>query len=150
MSKRLEELRAKAVRGLTPAQIELAQSYLVGKDFDGNAFAQDFDQARYWLECAHERGASTATVLLGRLYEEGKGVAADVHKAIEYYELADQHGAYLPSLYLARIYARGKGIPVSERLAVIWYSKVLGHEGRVEDNGEMKEAREYIQSHDHG
>lgn len=147
MSKRLKELESKAARGLTPAQIELSHSYLVGRDSDGNVFPQDFEQARYWLERAHERGASTATVLLGALYEEGKGVTVDVPKAIQYYELAAKRNAYLPCVYLARIYAQGKGIPISERQAITWYEKVLSFEGQVEDNGEMNEARTYVQSH---
>jgi len=147
MSTRHEELLAKASRGLTPAQIELGHSYLTGKGLDGNPFPQDFAEAKRWFESAHERGAFTATVLLGSLYEEGKGVAINMQKAIELYEAAAQRGAYLPCLYLARIYAQGKGVPVSPEKAVAWYERVLADEGAVDDQGEMTEAREYVRAH---
>lgn len=147
MSTRHEELLAKALRGLTPAQIELGHSYLTGKGPDGNPFPQDFGEAKRWFESAHERGAYTATVLLGSLYEEGKGVAVDMLKAIGLYEVAAQRGAYLPCLYLARIHAQGKGVPVSSEKAIAWYEKVLASEGTVDDQGEMTEAREYVKTH---
>lgn len=146
MSKKFEALRAKAINGSTPAQIELGHWYLTGKTFDGNRFLQDFDQARYWFERAHERGSSTATVLLGVMCEEGKGGDADVSCAIKYYEAAAKRDAYLPCLYLARIYALGKGVPVSEEQAKIWYERVLSYEGQVEGGEEMEEARKYLRS----
>lgn len=146
MTSRHEELLAKAARGLTPAQIELGHSCLTGK-LDGQPFPQDFVEARRWFESAHERGAFTATVLLGSMYEEGKGVAVDVPKAVELYEMAAKRGAYLPCLYLARIFAHGRGVPVSPEKAVAWYRKVLANEGSVDDMGEMAEARGYLEGH---
>lgn len=142
----MEELAAQAEKGLTPCQIELANCYLVGRDVNGNALPQDYFKAKHWLERAHEKGAFTATVMLGTVYEEGKGVSVDIPKAIELYELAVQRDAYLPCLYLARIYAVGKGVEQSQQLAAEWYQKVLFFEGKVDDQGEMDEAREFLRA----
>ncbi len=143
---KIEELKAKAEKGLTPHQIELGHSYLTGLDYDGEEFPQDFSEAKRWLERAHERGAFTATVLLGTMYEEGKGMPVNIPKAIELYELAAQRGAFLPCVYLARIYAHGKGVAQSPQLAAKWYQKVLSFEGEVDDQGEMDEAREFLRT----
>lgn len=140
----LEELEAKAEKGLTPNQIELGHSYLKGIDYDGNEFLQDFAKAKYWIERAHEQGAFTATTILGMMYEDGKGMPVDVPKAIELYELAVKSGAYLPCVYLARIYVQGKGVAQSTQLVAKWYQKVLSFEGKVDDGGEMDEAREFL------
>jgi TPR repeat protein len=145
-SKKLEELRAQAEKGLAPYQIELGHSLLTGVDYDGNVFPQDFSEAKHWLERAHEKGAFTATVILGTMYEEGKGTPVNIQKAIELYEFAVGRGAYLPCVYLARIYAQGKGVPQSLQQAVKWYQKVLSFEGQVDDEGEMEEAREFLRS----
>lgn len=140
----LDELKAKAEKGLTPHQIELGHSYLTGVDYGGNKFTQDFTEAKYWLEKAHDKGAFTATVLLGTMYEEGKGIPADIPKAISLYEVAAQKDAFLPCVYLARIYAHGKGVPQSNDKAVEWYQKVLSFEGSVDEQGEMEEARKFL------
>jgi len=142
----LDDLREKAEKGLTAAQIELGYYYLLGEDFNGNEVPKDSALARYWLERAHERGAHTATVMLGTMHEQGRGVPVDVPKAVQYYELAAQRGAYTPCIYLARVYANGKGIPASEVLALRWYTKALSYEGQVDAESEMAEAREYLRS----
>lgn len=146
-SQKLDELKSKAERGLTPYLIELGHSYLTGLDYDGDEFPQDFAEAKYWLERAHEKGAHTATILLGTMYEEGKGAPVDITKAIELYEYAAERGAYLPCVYLARIYSQGKSVESSDKKAALWYQKVLSFEGEVDDEGEMDEAREYLKNH---
>jgi TPR repeat protein len=142
--KKVEELKAQAEKGLTPYQIELGHSYLTGVDYDGNAFPQDFSEAKLWLERAHEKGAFTATVILGTMYEEGRGIPVNIPKAIELYKLAVEQGAYLPCVYLARIYSQGKGVEQSPQQAAEWYQKVLSFEGEVDDEGEMDEARKFL------
>jgi len=143
----IDELKAKAEKGLTPYQIELGHSYLTGLDYDGNDFPQDFTEAKYWLERAHEKGAFTATVVLGTMYEEGKGMPVDIPKAISLYEIAVKRDAYLPCVYLARIYAQGKGVEQSDDKAAEWYQKVLSFEGSVDEQGEMNEAREFLENY---
>jgi TPR repeat protein len=140
-----DEILELAEQGITACQIELGNSYLVGASVGGRKLTQDFAEAMRWLEPAHEKGASTATFILGTMYEEGKGVPVDVGKAIEYYETAAGQGAYLPCVRLARIYAQGESVAPSQDLAAKWYQKVLSFDGEVEDEGEMDEARAFLQ-----
>ena len=144
MEDSFEEIQSNARAGLTACQIELGNAYLTGGSIGGKTLPQDFAQARDWLERAHDRGASTATYMLGTIYEEGLGVAPDVRKAIAMYESAAAEGGFLPCLHLARIYAHGTGVPVSLETASKWYERVLSFEGEVDDEGEMKEARAFL------
>jgi len=145
MDQTFEEIRRLAEQGLTGCQIELGNGYLVGTTVGGQKLPEDYAEARRWLESAHKKGASTATFILGTMYEEGKGVPVDILKAIEHYESAAEQGAYLPCVRLARIYANGKGVPASRKQATDWYRKVLALEGEVDDQGEMSEARTFLQ-----
>lgn len=144
MDKRyIERLKDRAMRGVTPIQIQLGYSYLTGVSPDGESFPQDYHEARYWLEKAHQKGAYTATVLLGTIYEEGKGVDVDIVKAIHLYKNAADQGAYLPCIYLARIYANGVGVNKSIDIANEWYERALRFEKNVDDEG-IKEAYDFI------
>ena len=147
MDQTFDEIRQLAEEGLTACQIELGNGYLTGATVGDRKLPQDYAEARRWLEPAHENGASTATFILGIMYEEGKGVPVDVRKAIEYYESAVAQGAYLPCVRLARLYARGKGVPLSPERAGEWYKKVLTFDGQVDDQGEMDEARAFLRRH---
>jgi TPR repeat protein len=141
-----DEIRRLAEQGLTACQIELGNSYLTGRDPNGNPCEINFELAKEWLERAHEKGASTATFILGTMYEDGLGVQSDVERAIELYVAAADRGAYLPCLHLARIYANGKGVPPSRSAAADWYRRVLAVESEVDAPGEMAEAREFLRS----
>jgi localization factor PodJL len=140
-----DEILELAEQGVTAYQIELGNGYLVGASVGGRKLTQNFAEAMRWLDPAHKKGASTATFILGTMYEEGKGAPIDVGKAIEYYETAAGQGAYLPCVKLARIYAQGKSVAPSQDLAAKWYQKVLSFDGEVEDEGEMDEARAFLQ-----
>ena len=48
---------------------------------------------------------------------------------------------------LARFYAHGKGASLSLGHAAEWYEKVLTFDGQVDDQGEMDEARTFLQRH---
>jgi TPR repeat protein len=144
MEDSFEEIQSNAHAGLTACQIELGNAYLTGGSIGGKKLRQDFAQAKDWLERAHERGASTATYLLGTIYEDGLGVDPDMRKAIALYESAAEAGGFLPCVHLARIYARGKGVPVSVEDASKWYQRVLSFEDEVDDEGEIREARAFL------
>ena len=143
----LTEAKAKAERGITAYQIQLGNSYLTGRDPDGNEFARDYAEARKWLELAHAKGASTATLILGTMYEEGKGMAIDIAKAVELYEAAAARGGFYPCVNLARIYARGDQVPKSPELAAEWYEKVMSFESEIDDKEAIDEARKYLAEH---
>src|ERR1700761_6591298 len=113
MDQTFDEIHRLASKGFTACQIELGNGYLMGATVGGRTLPQDYAEARRWLEPAHEKGASTATFILGTMYEEGKGVSVNIRKAIEYYESAVARGAYLPCVRLARLYADSKGASLS-------------------------------------
>jgi TPR repeat protein len=144
MHQTFDEIRQLAEQGLTACQIEVGNSYLTGRDPNGDPCDINYELARQWLERAHEKDASTATFILGTMYEDGKGAQADIGKAIELYVLAADRGGFLPCLHLARIYATGKGVPRSSSIAAEWYRRVLAAESEVDDNGEMTEARNFL------
>lgn len=142
----IDSLHEKASRGLPSAQIELGHNYLTGMDSKGREFTRDYKQAMRWLEAAHNQGASTATFLLGTMYESGKGVERNVGEAIRLYEIAANAGAYLPCLYLARLYAAEPSSANATEKAIAWYRRTLDFEGEVEGDDEMEEARKYLSS----
>jgi TPR repeat protein len=144
MHQTFDEIRRLAEEGLTACQIELGNSYLTGRDPNGNPCHVNYELAREWLERAHEKGSSTATFILGTIYEDGLGVRADVEKSIKLYVEAADRGAYLPCLHLARIYANGKGVPRSPSAAAEWYRRVLAVEAEVAAPDEMVEARDFL------
>jgi TPR repeat protein len=147
MDQTFDEILRLAAKGVTACQIELGNGYLMGATVGDRRLPQDYAEARRWLEPAHEKGASTATFILGTMYEEGRGVSVDIHRAIEYYERAVAQGAYLPCVRLARLYADSKGATLSLERAAEWYEKVLTFDGQVDDQGEMDEARTFLQRH---
>ena len=146
---KLSDLRALARLGRTAHQIELGQSLLVGRDFYGNPVEVDYAEARHWLELAHERGAYTATFLLGTIHEEGLGVAVDLPAAVDLYGQAAKFGSYYAKLRLARIYANERSAMHDAELAVAWYGKVLEETGVDDDEGHA-EARDYLSGITHG
>ena len=139
-----DKILAKAERGRTPQMIELGHSYLKGYDYFGKDFEKNFEKSRYWLDLAHKKGAFTATVLLGEIYEKGLGVDKDLDFSIELYNNAVERGAFLPNLYLARIYSDEHNSKYDVKLAMYWYQKVISFESQVDDSESIKEAKEYI------
>ena len=145
MTQTFDEIQRLADEGLTACQIEVGNSYLTGRDPEGNPCEVNFLKARDWLERAHAKGASTATYMLGTIYENGTGVKVDTRKAIELYEAAASQGAFLPCLALARIFAQGKkGVPASTKDAALWYQRVLDAEDEVDEKNAMEEARRFL------
>lgn len=144
MHQSFHEIRRLAEEGLTACQIEVGNSYLTGRDPNGNPCEVNYELAREWLERAHAKGASTATFILGTIHEDGLGVLADVEKAIKLYVEAASRGAYLPCVHLARIYANGKGVPQSPSAAAEWYRRVVAVEAEVDAPEEIAEARAFL------
>jgi TPR repeat protein len=140
MSQDFAEIQRLAEQGLTAYQIEIGHSYLTGRDPNGQPCEIDFERAKYWIERAHEKGATTATFILGTMYGEGKGVAQDTRRAIQLFLDASHHGSYLAELALARLY-KNQGDPSAARS---WYRRVLEVESEVDDPAAMDEARQFL------
>lgn len=148
MSTDIKKLKTKASKGSTACQIQLGHSYLTGVGYDGVSFPQDYSEARCWLEMAHEKGAYTATTLLGKMHEEGKGMPKSIPEAAELYEIAAERGSFLSCIFLARLYAMGSGgVVKSIDQAYDWYKKALSFEDEVDSAEKIAEARSYISNH---
>jgi TPR repeat protein len=146
-----EEIVKKAERGSASCQMMLGECYLIGKNFDGDAIPIDYLKARKWLELADAKGVSTASFLLGTIYEEGLGVDTNVAMAVELYEKAAKTKNICALHNLARIHAQGKGLPRNLEAARFWYAQIL----TIEDKGQppahqaefasiIEEARQYL------
>lgn len=93
-----------------------------------------FDEAFKRFSALDERGDSTATAMLGRLYEQGRGVPADSGKALELFKKSGQAGNPFGLVYMSYMQedkigsekreamnqlAKGGNIPAENILGVI-------------------------------
>ena len=80
----------------------------------------NFEQAKYWLDKAAEKGQPHAIYLLAKMLEEGNGFEKNHSKAMEYY-LKSANLGYSPSqLHLSVCYETGYGVPQDPKLAYMW------------------------------
>lgn len=72
---------------------------------EGLGTAQNFVQARYWIEKSAEQGYPAAEALLGNIYHFGRtGIPEDLEKAFYWTEKAANHGVVSAQRDLALIY----------------------------------------------
>lgn len=62
-----------------------------------------FDEAFKRFSALHDSGNSTATAMLGRAYEQGRGVAPDQEKALELFKKAAEKGDPFGLIYLSHM-----------------------------------------------
>jgi TPR repeat protein len=111
--------KRKALAGDVDAQTKLGVCYLSGKC----GFAQDYAEARSWLQKAATMGNPTAQVNLGDVYEMGLGVPVDYALALEWFRKAATRGDAGGSYSLGSMYASGKGVTRDLAEAHSWYEK---------------------------
>jgi len=63
------------------------------------------------LRLASEQGDAEAQFLMGRMYEEGKGVPSDFVEAMKWYRLAAEQGHVTAQYKLGLMYGQGRGMP---------------------------------------
>lgn len=98
-----------------------------------SAWAQDFRKGfeaykqkdyaaamREWRPLA-EQGDADAQLMLGRLYEWGRGVVKNKNEAIKWYRLAAEGGDWRGQDWMANAYFIGVGVPIDEKEAVKWW-----------------------------
>jgi TPR repeat protein len=101
----IAELRARAESGDSAAS-----QYLVNFLLQADALAPGHDIALAWVRSAASRNNPSAQLLLGYLYEHGRGVPCDYAKAAESYRQAALQGYALAQNNLANLYFHGYGI----------------------------------------
>jgi TPR repeat protein len=89
----------------------------------GNGTAQDFQQAAVWAQRASDANNAAATVLLGWLYENGRGIQPDPIRAVSLYRKAAGLGDPTGMCDLAVCYENGTGVSSDFAKAYEWYKK---------------------------
>lgn len=107
------------------ANLEAEAQYRNGlRSLEGRGVAQDFSEAKAWLEKSAAQGNIAAMEQLGFLCERGLGGAVDIAKAKDWYEKSADKGNAAAMVGLGRMYFRGyDGIEKSYGTALEWFKK---------------------------
>ena len=106
MADEISALTAKAKAGEIESQFNLGMMY-----YEGRGVAQDYQQARGWLQKAAEQGFGGAQYNLGLMYAKGEGVTQDYQQALIWWQKAAEQGYAWAQYNLGLMYGRGQGVP---------------------------------------
>ena len=112
----LRDVVARARRGETKAQVQLAQSFL-----KGDGFAADPIAAARWSDEAAAQGDATAQFILGSLYAEG--IEPSPRLAFDWFSAAASRGNVKAMHNLAIAYLNGTGVAQDSKAAAAWFEK---------------------------
>lgn len=116
------ELVNRAESGDYNAQCYLGHLYLSGKGGE-----QDFEKARYWYQRVIDQVGADAKIVahahlvLGMLFNSGKGGKLCHITAKKCFETAAQHGYTDAHINLGLMYAKGIGVPKDLHQALYWW-----------------------------
>ena len=82
----------------------------------------DFKEAVRFFHLSATQGDALALLLLGLMFDEGKGVAQDYIKAVKYYSLSAEMGNAAAQNNLGLMYAQGQGVKKDYVLAHMWFN----------------------------
>lgn len=109
-------LLAKANAGDAAAQVELGESYRVGKGVE-----QDLRQAAEWYRKAAGKGDVSGEVHLAALYRDGgKEFPRDMAQAAQWYRRAAEQGDQTSQATLGVLYSIGQGVARDDVEAYYW------------------------------
>lgn len=117
-------MKKDAMGGDVEAQLTLGVMYA-----EGQGVAQDYAQARQWLEMAAGQENAQALFCLGEIYEEGKGVSQNYMQAVTYYQNAAFNGSAEAMFRLGDMFAQGRGVTQDKPRAWDWFGRACraGH-----------------------
>jgi uncharacterized protein len=75
-----------------------------------------------FMEAAN-RGYIEAHYMVGRMYDDGKGVLQDYNQAVFWYRKAAEQGSALAQIFLGESYSAGNGVPQDYNQAALWFGK---------------------------
>lgn len=110
--------RLAARQGDETSQVALAEICLERGD------TQSYEEAFWWLREAADQESAEACLLLGKCYENGKGVRQDYLQAAAWYAKGDEIGNFECTLRLGVFYHHGKGVPQDYHKALECYQTV--------------------------
>lgn len=130
-----KKAKALLAKTMTPAQIEEAEKLARERKPNGRAAAGPMEDARAAFERGDyasaaalfrslaEQGRAAAQVMLGTMYDEGRGVPQDHVEAVNWYRKAAEQENALAQRFLGLAYASGEGVPQDYAEAVKWWRK---------------------------
>lgn len=137
-----QDILVKAEQGDCNAQSYIGHLYLSGKGVE-----QDFEKARYWYErVIHQEGADAkiiahANLVLGVLYNTGKGGKQCYKTAVQCFQNAAEQGYTDAHINIGLMYAKGLGVKKDYRKALFWW-QLAEEKGHPTAAGYVKELKE--------
>ncbi len=117
-----KRLGDRAENGDAIAQAHLARAYELGKGIRNAP-----GQAAYWYQVASDQGLGAARNMLGRMWEDGRGVPQDSERALELIRSAAEMGDVPAQANLGKLlYAKG-----DEQAAIKWLQKAKDAGNRI-------------------
>jgi uncharacterized protein len=119
-----EDLRVRAEGGDYNAQCFIGHLYLTGK-----GVVQDFAKARYWYKRVRDQQGADAKIVahanlvLGVLYNSGKGGKQCYQTAMQCFEIAAQQGYTDAHINIGLMYAKGLGVKKDLHKALYWWQQ---------------------------
>lgn len=136
----------RAERGDCDAQSYLGHLYLAGKGVE-----RDFARARYWYQRVIDQPGADAKIIahanlvLGVLYNSGKG-GKQCHKtAVKCFQHAAEQGYTDAHISIGLMYAQGLGVKKDYRMALHWW-QLAEQKGHPTAAGYVKELKEKMAS----
>lgn len=111
-----------------------AQSYVAHLYTSGKGVDKDYQKARYWyLQVANHKKADAkiiahANLLLGLMYNTGKGGNKNYSQAMKCFRTAAQQGYYDAHISIGNMYAQGLGVKRDYQKALYWW-KIAAEKG---------------------
>ena len=96
-------LKESASLGYARAQLRLGENYFTGVPY----LAQDYKEAKIYLEMAAEKGEAKAHHLLGVMHLNGLGVEKNLELAFEYFRFGIRNGHVYSRYYFASLLMQG-------------------------------------------
>ena len=83
---------------------------------------EDFKESFKYFHRSAVQGDALAQLLLGLMYDEGKGVLQDHAEAVKWYSLSAELGNASAQSNLGLMYAEGQGVTQDFVLAYMWFN----------------------------
>jgi TPR repeat protein len=104
-----------------------AQSYVAHHYTSGEKGEQDYHKAKYWYQkvASHKTADAKikghANLLLGLMYNSGKGGKKNYQQAMKCFRTAAEQGYYDAHISIGNMYAQGLGVKQDYNKALFWW-----------------------------
>ncbi|MCK7583204.1 MAG: sel1 repeat family protein [Chromatiales bacterium] len=137
------QLHQAAENGDAEAQYQLGMSFIRSAWQHSEPLAMI--EAVDWIRKAAEQEHVNAQLMLGALYEKGRGLIQDYERAYDWYRRAARQGNALAMERLGLIFARGRGVEQDLEQAYVWLNLAAAR-GDYEAEGERNKIHSLLSS----